>query len=64
MIADLQISVIDLQTHSFTALRPGSSPRWSPDGSRIVFVRSRTASEERVLATMAADGSNLRALLP
>jgi TolB protein len=37
-------------------------PRWSPDGSRIVFGRESPTSLQLVLTTMRADGSDKRAL--
>jgi Tol biopolymer transport system component len=37
-------------------------PRWSPDGTRIVFGRAVALTQQLVTATMAADGSDIKDL--
>ena len=40
-----------------------TSPAWSPDGTRIAFLKVRPFSEHRGIYTMAADGSDVRQLV-
>jgi Tol biopolymer transport system component len=56
------IAVLDLAARSNTVLTTelSPSPRWSPDGSRILFWSRRTGSQE--LWTMRPDGSGLAQL--
>jgi Tol biopolymer transport system component len=57
------VSVIDLTTRRVRRLTSGAdwSPRWSPDGKEIAFVRDTNASTQ-TLAVMRPDGSSVRTL--
>ena len=46
-----------------TRIGHAESPKWSPDGTRILFIRrTKAAGPQRELWVMAADGSGLRRL--
>ncbi len=56
-VRDRTISVVGVSGGAVTALARGADPDWSPDGRRIAF-----AHEAGGIATVAADGSDLRLL--
>jgi Tol biopolymer transport system component len=60
------ISVFDLATKQVRRLTSGKThdgvPRWSPDGTRIAFLRERGMSEDFDLILIDADGRNERVL--
>jgi TolB protein len=61
---DSDIAVLDLGTRRTTVLTRNRAadffPRWSPDGSRVVFVSDRGGDDD--LYVMRADGTSLRRL--
>jgi TolB protein len=57
---DSRVAVIDLDSGLVTDLGPGSLPRWSSDGSRLVFASNRAGNLD--LFIMDANGANVNRL--
>jgi hypothetical protein len=66
--SDQSIWVTEVDGSSATRLSPAghqaNSPRWSPDGSRILFSRTTSADGMRQAWVMQADGSGARLIIP
>jgi Tol biopolymer transport system component len=61
------LSIIDQQGNSIGTLPEDEgtvfhSPRWSPGGSQILFIRQTPSGEPSTLVVIDADGSNVRSL--
>jgi CubicO group peptidase (beta-lactamase class C family) len=55
-----RIKVLNLEEATVTDLGPGTLPRWSPDGSSLVFASDRNGNLD--LFVMARDGSSVQQL--
>ena len=51
------VGVLDLATGALADLGPGFVPKWSPDGTRLTFIRD--AADEVDIYVMNADGGNV-----
>ena len=51
------VGVLDLATGALADLGPGFVPKWSPDGTRLTFIRD--AADEVDIYVMDADGGNV-----
>jgi Tol biopolymer transport system component/CubicO group peptidase (beta-lactamase class C family) len=52
-----RIGILDVRTRVLTELRQGYAPRWSPDGTRLVFLAD--SNETTDIFTMNIDGSDV-----